>query len=112
LITVITAAYLILVVGYCAEHTLGVQIMSGRSPVNIFGEPHQVRVRVASLDSFSGHADKNELRRYVEALAGDIKKAFVIHGEEAHALAFGETLRQIRPRAEVLVPEYQQVLEV
>jgi metallo-beta-lactamase family protein len=103
---------LILFVGYCAEHTLGAQIMSGRNPVNIFGEPHEVRARIASLDSYSGHADKNELRRYVEALTGDIKKIFVVHGEEAQALAFGETLRGMKPKAQVLVPEYQQTAEI
>jgi len=103
---------LILFVGYCAEHTLGAQIMSGRSPVNIFGEPHEVRARVASLDSFSGHADKKELRRYVESLSGDIRKIAVVHGEEEQSLAFGETLRQMKPAAQVLVPEYQQALEV
>ena len=105
-------ANLILFVGYCAEHTLGAQILAGRTPVNIFGEPHEVRARVGSLDSFSGHADKNELRRYVEAITGDIKKIAVVHGEEAQALAFGETLREIRPKAEVLVPEYEQTLDV
>ena len=56
---------LILFVGYCAEHTLGAQIMSGQNPVNIFGEPHQVRARIVSVDSYSGHADKDELLRYV-----------------------------------------------
>jgi metallo-beta-lactamase family protein len=105
-------ANLILFVGYCAEHTLGAQIMSGRNPVNIFGEPHEVRARIASIDSFSGHADKNELRRYVEAITGDIKKIAVVHGEEAQALAFGETLRAMKPKAEVLVPVYQQTLDI
>ena len=103
---------LILFIGYCAELTLGAQIMSGRNPVNIFGEPHAVCAQVASLDSLSGHADKNELRRYVEALTGDIKKIAVIHGEEEQALAFGQTLRVMKPKAEVLVPEYQQTMEV
>ena len=103
---------LILFVGYCAEHTLGAQIMSGQNPVNIFGEPHEVHARIASLDSFSGHADKNELRRYVEAITGDIKKISVVHGEEAQALAFAETLRGMKPEAQILVPEYQQVLEI
>jgi len=102
---------LILFVGYCAEHTLGAQIMSGRNPVNIFGEPHEVRARIASLDSFSGHADKNELRRYVETITGNIKKITVVHGEEEQALAFGETLRALKPGAEVVVPEYQQTLD-
>jgi metallo-beta-lactamase family protein len=103
---------LVLFIGYCAQHTLGAQILAGRNPVNIFGEPHTVRARIASLDSFSGHADKNELRRYVEALEGDIKKIAVIHGEESQALAFGEALRSLKPKAEVVVPEYQQVMEI
>jgi metallo-beta-lactamase family protein len=105
-------ANLILFIGYCAEHTLGYQILSGRNPVNIFGEPHPVRARIATLDSFSGHADKNELRRYVEALSGSFRKISVIHGEEEQALAFAQTLRGMKPKAEVLVPEYQQVLEI
>jgi metallo-beta-lactamase family protein len=103
---------LILFVGYCAEHTLGAQILAGQNPVNIFGEPHEVRARIAALDSFSGHADKNELARYVQAIAGDLKKIAVIHGEEAQSLAFADALRQLRPQAQVLVPEYQQTLEV
>src|ERR1039457_347016 len=103
---------LILFVGYCAEHTLGAQIMSGKNPVNIFGEPHEVRARVASIDSFSGHADKNELRRYVEAITGDIKKIAVVHGEESQCLAHAETLRAMKPKAEVIVPEYKQAVEI
>jgi metallo-beta-lactamase family protein len=105
-------ANLILFIGYCAEHTLGAQILSGRNPVNIFGEPHAVRAQVAALDAFSGHADKHELRRYVEALDGDIRKISVIHGEEVQALGFAETLRGMKPKAEVVVPEFQQVVEV
>lgn len=103
---------LILFIGYCAEHTLGAQIMAGRSPVNIFGEPNVVRARVASIDAYSGHADKNELRRYVEALTGDIKRIYVIHGEESQVLAFAATLRTLKPQAEVLVPEYQQSVSI
>jgi metallo-beta-lactamase family protein len=76
---------LVLFIGYCAEHTLGYQILSGKSPVNIFGEPYEVRARVASMDAFSGHADKNELIRYVQALTGNIRKIAVVHGEEARA---------------------------
>jgi len=102
---------LLLFVGFCAEHTLGAAIVSGRSPVNIFGEPYEVRAQVASMDAFSGHADRSELRRYVEGISGDIKKITVIHGEETQALAFGETLRGMKPKAEVIVPEYGQRVE-
>lgn len=103
---------LILFIGYCAEHTLGAQIRSGRSPVNIFGEPYEVRAKVAAVDAYSGHADRSELQQYVRAITGHIKKIAVIHGEESQALAFAETLRKIKPKAEVLVPEYQQAMTV
>jgi metallo-beta-lactamase family protein len=103
---------LVLFIGYCAEHTLGAQIMAGRSPVNIFGEPHVVRARVSSLDAFSGHADKSELARYVSALTGSLQKIAVVHGEESQVLAFAETLRAMKPKAEVLAPVYQQTMEV
>ena len=103
---------LILFIGYCAEHTLGAQIRGGQNPVNIFGEPYPVRAQIAAVDSFSGHADKNELRAYVERLTGDIKKIAVVHGEEPQCLAWAETLRAIKPKAEVIVPVYQQVMEV
>jgi len=103
---------LVLFIGYCAEHTLGAQILAGRNPVNIFGEPHAVRAKISAIDAFSGHADRNELVRYVNALDGDIRKIAVIHGEESQCLAFAETLRGLKPKAEVIVPEYQQVWEV
>ena len=51
-----------LFIGYCAEGTLGDQITKAKSPVNIFGDPCDVRAGVVSLDTCPGHADKNELR--------------------------------------------------
>ena len=103
---------LLLFIGYCAEGTLGNQITNGKTPVNIFGEPFDVRAKVVSLDTYSGHADKNELKSYVEKTSGTFKRIFCIHGEEDSCLAHAETLRAMKPKAQVLVPEYQQVVEV
>lgn len=103
---------LVLFIGYCAEHTLGAQIRAGKNPVNIFGEPYPVRAKIAAIDAFSGHADRSELKRYVQALGGNIRKIAVIHGEESQSLAFAETLKGLKPHAEVLVPQYQQYMDV
>ncbi len=86
-------------IGYCAEGTLGNMIVAGKNPVNIFGEPYDVRAKVVSLDTYSGHADKNELKAYVQKLSGDIKKIVCIHGEETQCLAHAETLRAMKPKA-------------
>jgi metallo-beta-lactamase family protein len=101
---------LVLFIGYCAEHTLGAQILAGRNPVNIFGEPHQVRAKIASFDAYSGHADKHELRRYVEATGGKLKKVLVAHGEESQSLALAEALRELKPGAEVVAPHPGEVV--
>jgi metallo-beta-lactamase family protein len=103
---------LILFIGYCAEHTLGAQILAGQNPVNIFGEPQEVRAKIASIDSYSGHADKNELKRYVQRISGNIKKIICIHGEETQCLAHVEALRAMKPNAEVIAPEYKQALTI
>jgi len=106
------AKNLVLFIGYCAEGTLGSMITAGKNPVNIFGEPYNVRAKVVSLDTYSGHADKNELKTYVQKLSGDIKKIICIHGEETQVLAHAETLRAMKPKAQVIVPKYQEVVEI
>jgi len=102
---------LILFVGFCAEHTLGARILSGAKIVNIFGEPHEIKAQVARIDAFSGHAGKSELIQYVKAITGNIRKIAVVHGDEPSALAWGDTLRKIKPNAEVLVPVRGQSVE-
>jgi len=102
---------LVLFVGYCAEHTLGHLIASGRSPVNIFGTPHEVKAQVARIDAFSGHAGRSELLDYVRSLSGPLRKITVVHGEESSSLAFGEALGKLKPQAEVVVPKRGQVVE-
>ena len=97
--------------GYCAEHTLGHLIVSGRNPVNIFGIPHEVKAQIARIDAFSGHAGKSELIGYVKSLSGPMRKITVIHGEESASLAFAETLRSLKPEAEVVVPQRGQIVE-
>lgn len=101
---------LVLFIGYCAEHTLGAQILSGRPEVNIFGEPHRVRARVASIDSFSGHADKHELQRYVRQTGGRLQTISVVHGEESQVFAFAETLKGMKPKSKIVAPDHGQTV--
>ena len=52
------------------------------------------------------------MKAYVQKLSGNIKRIFCIHGEEEQCLAHAETLRAMKPNALVIVPEYQQVVEI
>lgn len=102
----------ILIVGWCAPHTLGSHLASGDKEVNIFGEPYKVRAIIETIDAFSGHADKSELRTWAEQVTGPLRGIFVIHGEEEAALPFADTLRGLYPKANVLVPQFAESVEL
>jgi len=100
----------IIIVGWCAAHTLGGHLASGEKQVNIFGEPHRVRCHVETINAFSGHADRAELRGWVSQITGSLKKIILIHGEPEPATAFADVLRQLRPRSTVHVPVFQDTV--
>lgn len=94
---------LILFVGFQAEHTLGRRIQEGQRVVKIFGEEVEIAAEVETLGGYSAHADRAELRRWVESIGGPIQRGFVVHGERAPAAALAETLRQVGVK-EVIIP--------
>lgn len=82
----------LLIVSFQAENTLGRRLADGVSPVNIFGEPHQVRLQVQKIESFSAHGDRDDLLGWVRRIP-HVGRVFLVHGEEAQALALADHLR-------------------
>jgi metallo-beta-lactamase family protein len=73
---------MVLIVGYQAENTLGKKLVLKEPVVNIFGEPHEVKAEVVVLNSFSGHADRNELIAYLQQFPrSSLKQLFLVHGD-------------------------------
>jgi metallo-beta-lactamase family protein len=93
----------ILFVGFQAEQTLGRRLQDGATEVRIFGEPVVRRADVESINGYSAHADKQELRAWVKALGGPIKRAFVVHGEPGPAEAMAGILTE-EGVAQVVIP--------
>jgi len=72
----------ILAVGYMAQNTLGRRIVEKRPEISIFGDVYPLKADVQVLDSFSGHADYNEILDYISRLdRTQLKKIFLVHGE-------------------------------
>ncbi len=72
----------VLVVGFMAANTLGRMIADKLPVVKIFGEPYPLKSRVKILNTFSGHADYQDIRSYVGAMdLKRLKKVFLVHGE-------------------------------
>lgn len=85
----------IMIVGYQAEHTLGRKIVERNPEVAIFGEPKKLNAEVVVMNSFSAHADKNELLGFVNRQdKGELKNIFLVHGDLDQAEKFSATLTE------------------
>jgi metallo-beta-lactamase family protein len=103
----------VLFVGYQAEHTLGRKILEGQDPVPIFGEEYRVRAQVKRAEGYSAHADRTELLDWAARVQaqGDLKRVFLVHGEEEGLLALSDGLRE-QGVPQVDIPERGQAVEV
>jgi metallo-beta-lactamase family protein len=91
----------LIVVGYQAEGTLGRRIVDGAKTVRIHGSTIEVRARVATVNGFSSHADRDDLLRWLEPTAS--ARVFLVHGEPPVMEKFEGELRG-RGR-DVVIPE-------
>jgi metallo-beta-lactamase family protein len=96
----------ILIVGYMAQNTLGRRILEqgdayekagrkGKPPLLRFmNKEYPLEARVVKLGGFSAHADKSEMRRFLQESNLKVKRIALVHGEEDQTLAFAEDLRK------------------
>lgn len=71
----------VLLVGYQAEGTRGRQLLEGAHELKIFGKYVPVKAKIRHLDSFSAHADQNELLSWIENIKNIPESVFLVHGE-------------------------------
>ena len=85
----------ILFIGYQAAGTLGRRIFDKEKEVQIFGERIPIRCRVKAIGGYSAHADQELLMAWTAQMKSSVKKVFVVHGEEAPALALVQKIRDV-----------------
>ena len=102
----------VMIVGYQAEHTLGRKIVEHNSEVTIFGDVKKLNCEVAVMNSFSAHADKNELLDYVENFdKGVLNNIFLVHGDVDQSEKFAATLTEKKFKR-VDIPERLEKFEM
>ena len=85
----------ILVVGFCAPHTLGAKIRRGDKKVRIFGVERKVNAKVKIMDSYSAHGDEGEMLDYLSNLdRNKLKNIFLVHGDIDRQEKFKEALKK------------------
>jgi len=95
----------ILFVGFQAQGSLGRVILEGAQRVRISGRDMAVRAQVRHIDSYSAHADREELLDWITAAGPIAGTLFLDHGEQEaiEALASEAQARGLAPA--VIAPE-------
>jgi metallo-beta-lactamase family protein len=101
----------IMFVGYQANGTLGRQIVSGQEKVRILGQEYQVKARIAQVNGFSAHADKEELLRWLSGFKKPPRRLFVVHGEPESAQHFAALVNQ-KTGWNTFVPAFQDEIKL
>ena len=106
----------VLIVGFMADHTLGRRLIEARDTENavvkIFGDEYYVHSKIVVLNSFSAHADRDELLTYFDQFdRNQMQKIFLVHGEIDQQEAFKDGLRSQNFK-DIEIPEKGQEFEV
>jgi len=103
---------IILMVGYCAENTLGKKIIEKESVIKIFGEEYNVRAEVIVMNSLSAHADSNELTNYCNNFdKKKMKNIFLVHGDYDQQQKFSSRLNSIG-FGQIIIPNRGDVFKI
>ena len=87
----------ILVAGFMAEGTLGRKIVEKQPTIRVYGEEVPLRARVEIINGYSAHADRTELREWIDAMRAQspaLRDVWLVHGEPDAQDAFAATLNE------------------
>ena len=102
----------ILIIGYCAEGTLGWRLLNGQSTLSIKGTDHTVLANIERIDVFSGHGDRNDLLEFVGMQSPEtLKNIFLVHGEYESMESFKATLAEAG-YPQVIIPKKGEFFEL
>ncbi len=98
----------VLFVSYQIQGTLGRRVQKGLTETPVMNsngkmEVVKVRVRVDSIEGFSGHSDRRQIVNYIRRVASRPEKLIVCHGERAKCLSVTNFLRR-RFRIDAVAP--------
>jgi len=94
-----------------ARNTLGRRLVERQPRVRIFGEEYALKAEVEVINTFSAHADREDLIAYVDSLGKSLKRIYLVHGEDEQSQALKEELEG-RGYTNVNLPEEGDEIEL
>jgi KH/beta-lactamase-domain protein len=101
----------IIFVNYQAEGSPGYYVQRGDTELKFDDEIVKLKLDRYSIEGFSGHADINELIKYVQKIKPRPKKVIVVHGEASRTLNIASTLHK-NFRLETIAPKNLEVIRL
>lgn len=101
----------VLIVGWQAPYTLGRRLAEREKRIKIFGEAFTRRAEIETIGGLSAHAGQDLLVEYALTVKDQVKKVFLVHGEEKSAVALKEKLAE-RQLSQVYYPELHSSVEI
>lgn len=83
----------IMLVGYQAIGTRGRRLIEGETEVKMHGAMVPVRAQIEQIESFSVHADADELVAWLKTASEQPKQVLVVHGEAGAAETFSDRIK-------------------
>lgn len=83
----------VLLVGYQAEGTIGRLLYEGANEIMIRDEVYKVNADIKFVNGLSSHADQAELLDWMQPIAQQAQKVFLVHGEPEAAEVLKEQIQ-------------------
>jgi metallo-beta-lactamase family protein len=99
------------IVSWQAPYTLGRRLAEREKRIKIFGEGFTRRAEIATIGGLSAHAGQDLLVEYALAVKKQVKKVFLVHGEELPAIVLKGKLAE-RWLPQVYYPELHSSVEI
>jgi metallo-beta-lactamase family protein len=101
----------ILLVSYQAPNTLGRDLLNGEKQVRINGRVYECKAEISAISGLSAHAGQDLLLDYAQAIKGQVKQVFLVHGEDRQAEHLQEKLKN-KGMEKVYYPLMRQTMAI
>jgi metallo-beta-lactamase family protein len=102
----------ILLSGFCSNHTVGGQLLSGQKSIELFGDDCTIHADVDKIDGMSGHGDVDDLLKFISCQDADkVKGIFLVHGEYQTQQQFAAKLES-KGFSNITIPTRHQEIEL
>jgi metallo-beta-lactamase family protein len=101
----------LLLVGYQSVGSIGRLLHDGAKRVRILDTEIRVRAKVARIEGYSGHADRDQLVDFVSKGCDKVRQVFVTMGEERSSLFLVQRLRDYLG-VKAVAPERDECIEI